>query len=58
MVQMFCPINDATIKTNYPMRRIKPILMNIAAPYITCMFQTDAKTNYERGKLSKKANDL
>ena len=26
MVNIFCPINDATIKSNYPMKRIEPIV--------------------------------
>ena len=25
---MFCAINDATVKSNYPMRRIEPVLRN------------------------------
>ena len=29
MVNIFCPINAATIKTNYPMKRIEPVVNNL-----------------------------
>lgn len=46
MVHNFVPINKATIKSNYPMRRIEPILQNIGRPWVQCMFKSDASNGY------------
>jgi hypothetical protein len=32
LTHTFCPINDATIKSNYPMQRVEPILNNLMQP--------------------------
>lgn len=42
MVHTYCPLNDATIKTNYPMKRIEPILEDLAKPERRCFFSADA----------------
>ncbi|RDI83557.1 hypothetical protein Vi05172_g6513 [Venturia inaequalis] len=46
MVHNFVPINKATIKSNYPMKRIEPILQNIGRPWVVCMFKSDASNGY------------
>lgn len=38
MVHVFCPINRATIKSNYPMKRIEPIIKAISQPHIKIHF--------------------
>ena len=47
MVNIFCPINAATIKSNYPMRRIEPILNSLSqGTYQGPKFQADASNGY------------
>lgn len=46
MVHAFMQLNKATIKANYPMKRIEPILRKIAAPWLTHFFKTDASNGY------------
>lgn len=42
MVHTYCPLNNATIKTNYPMKRIEPILEDVAKPGRRYFFSADA----------------
>lgn len=42
MVHTFCQLNDATIKTNYPMKRQEPILEGLARPTRRYFFAADA----------------
>jgi hypothetical protein len=42
MVHVFCPINKATIKSDYPMKFIEPIVKRIAQPQLEVLFQADA----------------
>lgn len=46
MVHAFMKLNGATIKANYPMRRIEPILKKIGAPWLSYFFKTDASNGY------------
>jgi hypothetical protein len=41
MVHVFCPINTATIKSDYPMKFIEPILKRIAQPQLEVLFQAN-----------------
>ena len=42
MVHTYCPLNNSTIKTNYPMKRIEPILEDLARPGRQYFFSADA----------------
>ena len=42
MVHTYCQLNDATIKTNYPMKRMEPILSELANPSHRYFFSVDA----------------
>ena len=42
MVHTYCQLNDATIKTNYPMKRMEPILGDLANPQHRYYFSVDA----------------
>ena len=42
MVHTYCPLNDATLKTNYPMKRMEPILDELANPCYRYFFSADA----------------
>lgn len=46
MVHAFMGLNRATIKANYPMKRIEPILKKIGAPWSQAFFKTDASDGY------------
>ena len=46
MVHIYCPINSATIPNAYPMRRIEPVLNNLAQPDHRYFFQADAANGY------------
>jgi hypothetical protein len=46
LTHTFCPINDATIKSNYPMRRVEPILNNLMQPRFSMFWWTDAANGY------------
>ena len=46
MVHAFIPINDATIKAQYTMRRMEPVLHDISQSHIKCLFQADASNGY------------
>ena len=46
MVHAFTGVNDVTVKSNYPMRRIEPILKNMAQPWVKYNFCTDAANGY------------
>ena len=46
MVHAFMQLNRATIKANYPMRRIEPILRKISSPSLSHFFKTDASNGY------------
>ena len=41
MVHTYCPLNNSTIKTNYPMKRIEPILDDLAKPGRQYFFSAD-----------------
>ena len=42
MVHTYCQLNDVTIKTNYPMKRMEPILDDLANPSHRYFFSADA----------------
>ena len=42
MVHTYCPLNDATIKTHYHMKRMEPILDELADPRHRYFFSADA----------------
>ena len=42
MVHTYCPLNDVTMKSNYPMKRIEPILDELADPRHRYYFSADA----------------
>ena len=42
MVHTYCQLNDATIKTNYPMKRLEPILDGLSNPNHRYFFSVDA----------------
>jgi hypothetical protein len=46
LTHTFCPINDATMKSNYPMRRVEPILNNLMQPRFSMFWWTDASNAY------------
>jgi hypothetical protein len=46
LTHTFCPINEATIKSNYPMRRVEPILNNLMQPRFSMFWWTDAANGY------------
>lgn len=46
MVHVFCPLNKATIKSNYPMRRIEPIIQSLMQWRWTVFWQADATVGY------------
>lgn len=48
MVNIFCPINEATIKSNYPMKRIEPIVNALSQEKYRLgpKFQADASNGY------------
>ena len=46
MVHAFTGVNDVTVKSNYPMRRIEPILKDMAQPWVKYNFRTDAANGY------------
>jgi len=46
MVHNFIPINAATIKEHYPIKRIEPIINDIAQRRISHLFKSDAANGY------------
>lgn len=46
MVHQYIPINSATIKMNYPMRRIEPILNRLSNKKWKIFFKADAANGY------------
>jgi len=46
MVHTFHAINDATIKSNYPTKRMEPKLHNISQPWVRYLFQADGINLY------------
>jgi hypothetical protein len=46
MVHVYCPINDATIKTNYPMKRTEPIINAMALSRFKCYWWADGANGY------------
>lgn len=42
MVHTYCPLNNVTIKANYPMKRIEPILEDLSRPGRRYFFSADA----------------
>lgn len=51
MVHVSCAINDATVKSNYPMRSIEPVLRTSSQPRVTTMFKCDGLNGYCAVKL-------
>ena len=45
-VHQFCALNDATIKSNYPMRRVEPILNNLMQPRFKLYWWADASNGF------------
>jgi hypothetical protein len=46
MVHVYCPINDATIKTNYPMKRTEPIINAMAISRFKFYWWADGANGY------------
>ena len=46
MVHAFIPINSATIKSQYPMKRLEPLLREVLRNGMTCFFTADAANGY------------
>jgi hypothetical protein len=46
MVHFYCSINDATIMTGYPMKRIELVINNLLQPGFSLYFQVDAANEY------------
>jgi len=46
MVHVFCPINQATIRSSYPMKRIEPVVNNLMKSAFSTYFQTDAANGF------------
>ena len=46
MVHAFVQLNKATMKANYPTRRIEPILKKVGVPWLRYFFKTDASNGY------------
>ena len=46
MVHAFCPINDVTIKSNYPMKRIEPILNSLSSSKFKIFWYADGANGY------------
>ena len=46
MVHAFCPINDVTIKSNYPMKRIEPILNSLSSSKYKIFWYADGANGY------------
>ena len=45
-VHQFCTLNDDTIKSNYPMRRVEPILSNLMQPRFKLYWWADASNGF------------
>ena len=46
MVHAFIGLNNITVKSNYLIRRIKPILKDMAQPWVKYNFYADAVNGY------------
>ena len=46
MVHIYCPINDATIKTNYPMKRTEPIINALSMSRFKFYWWADGANGY------------
>lgn len=46
MVHAFVPLNTVTIKSNYPMKRIEPVLQAVSQPWVSQVFIADATNGY------------
>jgi hypothetical protein len=46
MVHAFCPINDVTIKSSYPMKRIQPILNSLSSSTFKTFWYADGANGY------------
>jgi len=46
MVHIYCPINNATIKTNYPMKRTEPIINAIGRSRFKLYWWADGANGY------------
>jgi len=46
MVHVFCPINEVTMLSGYPMKRIEPVVNNLMQSRFNCYFQADAANGY------------
>jgi hypothetical protein len=46
MVHNYMPINAATIKMNYPLRRIEPVIANLSKHQWKVFFKVDAANGY------------
>jgi len=46
MVHIYCPINDATIKTNYPMKRTEPIINALSMSRFKLYWWADGANGY------------
>ena len=46
MVHAFVPVNKVTIKANYPMKRIEPVLQKVSQPRLRYMFKADGSNGY------------
>ena len=46
MVHVFCPINEATMVSSYPMKRIEPVINNLMQARFSIYFQADAANGF------------
>ncbi len=46
MIHVFCQLNNATMKTNYSIRRLEPILKEAAQSRLKHFFETDATNGF------------
>ena len=46
IVNVFCSLNNVTIKSNYPMKRIEPVIKNLSRSRFTNYFKADASNGY------------
>ena len=46
MVHVFCPINQATILSSYPIKRIEPVVNNLMRSTFSTYFQADAANGF------------
>ena len=46
MVHVFCPVNEATMLSSYPMKPIEPVINNLMQSKYSIYFQADAANGF------------